>query len=481
MRVLFSIVLPGLFLLEAIILYLSADVGYSEEFVRIVYISAILVLVQQLIRSSVYKQGGWIQLDIFFLAMFFFVHFWGWLTIDIGQINDLWTLKRYLGSVNEAVAIAFLGMVAFVFAYNLPKEAVRKQKITESNPKSWQRVGTVMFFAGFITWAVYWVMFGQDVLKGTYVGSDVGGLGATSLYHLHGIFTKLGIALIMVSAPRRSWWSPSVLLPFGLMVMIMLSYLVQGDRSEFLFTIVVFLFAYHRYVKPISMKISIAGFVGFALLMSAVQIARRSDDRSLAGIYDAFVNPKEEVSVEASLQNIGNSGFVYLAAVDLVPEKFDYFWGQLKVYELAGILPYLRRLIFTEGVDYATTSQFLTLQIIGKSKTTGTGTTIIADLYIDFGPLGVAFGMALLGFVGRLVSDRATERSNIIWTVLFCYFAGLLTTLPRYSFLKIIRGLVWPLMILWLSNKLFVRSQRPVEESRNEVTQHGITILSRKK
>nr|WP_242482677.1 O-antigen polymerase [Thiocystis violacea] len=458
----FSLILPIVFLLESGILVLFARDGYDPGFVRVVYVSAMLLLVLQLVRGHlVGRKRSWIHIDVLFLLMFFFVHFWTWFVMDVGGIMDVWEVRRYLHSANVAVAIAFLGMSAFVMAYNLatPKGDV-KATFAVSSP-GWRVLGLAMFFVGFVSWFLYFAIYGRAAFEGHYVGTSVGGIVATSLYLVHTILTKLGVVAVLISSTPRTRWSPLSLLVYALMAAILLSYLVQGDRSEFVFAAIVLLFAYDRYVKPISVKMSVAGILGVALLMSAVQVARTAETRSLAGIYDVFVNDRSAVSVEASADNIGQSGFVYLVAVSLVPKDIDFFKGELKLHELAGVLPFLRRLVLPEDAapEFMTTSDFLTTVILGKNSATGTGTTIVADLYIDFGVAGVVVGLALLGALSRSLAERSVAENSPLVPILFCFFAGVMATLPRYSFLKVIRLLIWPLLILWFAGKFVPRQQ----------------------
>jgi oligosaccharide repeat unit polymerase len=468
MNMLFSRFLPALFLVEAIFLMLLVERGFDLGFVRILYISAIALIATQTIRSRLLNRNtALIQLDIFFLAMFFFVHFWVWMAIDLGLILDRSAIAPYAESVNKAVALAFLGMTVFVLAYNVPREKVQDTKRGRTYVPRWRAVGVGLFLAGFFCWVLYVGVYGRAAFEGSYTGTSVGGLLATSLYLAHSILTKLGIVLILTSSASRPW-RPALLLLYGLMVLILLSYLVQGDRSEFVLTVAVLLFTYDRYVQRIGMKVVAGGIIALALLMSAVQIARNSDERSLSSIWQAITELELETAFESSANNIGSSGMVYLAAVNIVPDEEEYFYGELKLHELAGILPYLRRLVFTEEqlADVSTTSDFMTRQILGEHADSGTGTTVVADLYIDFGVPGVVLGLALLGYISGFLNARASASMSMLAAVMFGYFAGVLTILPRYSFLKLIRALLWPYVMLWLIQKLLVgqrgnRAARP--------------------
>jgi oligosaccharide repeat unit polymerase len=241
---------------------------------------------------------------------------------------------------------------------------------------------------------------------------------------------------------------------------VLLVYLVQGDRSEFVYTLAVAVFAYSSYYRRISLPVMLAGVAGLALLMSAVQIARNAQHRSVDAIVEAATE-SGSASVSAGLANVSGSGGVLLGAVTAVPDDHDYFMGELKVLEILGIIPYGRSLFLDETLerDYNNSSNFLTWYILGPNASYGVGTTIVADPYVDFGVPGVALAMFTLGFLANLLRDRAESSTSMTYAVLYCYFAALLVMLPRYSFLMIVRGLIWPMIFFWLIRKLLVGRQ----------------------
>ena len=438
--------------LICIVLFMMADKGYNPAFVMTcIVVAAGMILLQGIHNVKIRGIRSWLQVDLLFLLMFFFVHFWLWLSVALEWVDLSLLPPNYMRRVDFAVALALLGMAAFLMGYNLmPK--VRPQQIVDIvGKRGWVVAGYVIFFMGAALTILYAFSVGSAAFEGQYGGSEVGSLTARVTYLLSGIFLKIGILIILIAKSDRSRYLPKAIVPLGVLAVVLLMQLVLGDRSEFIYTAGVVAFAYSTFYKRISLPVLVVGVLAVSILMSAVQIARRADSRSLSEIVDTISEGGDSVSVKAGLGNISASGGVLLAAVSAVPKEHDYFGGDLKTLELLGIIPFGRKFFYrdAEQRDYTNSSNFLTWYILGPNATSGTGTTVVADIYVDFGPTGVFIGLFVLGFITNLVRDKAARSQSFIMAVVFCYFAGLLVLLPRYSVLQVIRGLLWPILMLW--------------------------------
>ena len=409
----------------------------------------------------------WFQADILFLCMYFFVHFWLWIGVVLEWTSLSILPDRYIGRINYAVGLSLLGMAAFVLGCNLAPRVRVGSNLGRFSLAQWTAAGYWLFYTGVILTLAYALYFGREAFSGSYAGSSVGSLASKSVYLLQGVFLKLGILVLLVAKSNRSHIIPKCRLALFVLSGVLTMFLVLGDRSEFIYTLGVAAFAYTRFYRPVSLSILVAGILTISLLMSAVLVARRDQDRSLSNIAEAVQQSDDEVSVSAGLDNVASSGGVMLASVVAVPMDHDYFYGELKRLELAGILPFARRVFYTDQWSdlYYNSSTFLTWYILGPHATSGTGTTIVADLYVDFGSVGVVFGLGFLGWLANWLRFKMGSTPNLMNCVLFCSFAGLLILLPRYSFLQIIRGLLWPMVAIWVIGKLRIRRASVVGDS----------------
>lgn len=110
--------------------------------------------------------------------------------------------------------------------------------------------------------------------------------------------------------------------------------------------------------------------------------------------------------------------------INLVPQEYDYFYGR---YILAQI-PIIQKIF--PSLSRENVGVYITDTIFGQDYRAGSGgtaLTIIGSLYIDFGPLAIIVGMAIIGFFLEITYLRAAETpsllnitvySFLLWTVI---------------------------------------------------------------
>ena len=455
-----------LFFIVSLFLFLIIREGYDPPTVMMLAsFAAFMIIHQGVINHTLKGNENWFQIDLIFLLMFFLVHFWLWIAVQYGFAEGVWKSTAYLGRVNYAVALSLLGISAFLLGFNLRANIQRPLTKEVVAHAQWKKLGFIIFYAGAALTVSYALYFGTSAFEGSYTGSEVGGLGVRSIYMLQGILLKLGILILLVLNADNESFMPKCRIPLVVLGCVLVMLLVLGDRSEFLYTLGVVIFAYTRYFKRIPLSVLVAGFVVITFMMSVVQSSRIEETRSIATMYEVAGSKSDKISLTQGLNGISASGKVLLGAVNAVPKQHAFFYGDLKIVGLLGMIPFGRALfldLFSIN-QFGTTSDFLTWYIHGPNSTTGTGTTIVADLYLDYGPFGVVMGLFLLGFLANYANIKASQNDSLMNAVIFCYFAGLLTVLPRYSFLMIIRGLIWPVLFLWVIRP-FVEAQ-PIQKS----------------
>src|SRR5205085_8137162 len=126
---------------------------------------------------------------------------------------------------------------------------------------------------------------------------------------------------------------PKCRLPLIVLTCALAMFLVLGDRSEFLNTLAVVMFAYTRYFKRFSLPVLVVGVMAIAFMMSAVQMARTEKTRSLNTIYEVVTSKSDSISSMQGLNGISASGGVWLGAVYAVPKHHAFFYGDLKIVE----------------------------------------------------------------------------------------------------------------------------------------------------
>lgn len=452
------------FFLASIFIFINAETGRSQPFISMCLLVATIIICHQLfLNQSFRRDKNWIQIDNLFLLMFFGVHFGAW-ALDYFGVSRIggFSKVQMINYVDYSVALALMAMASFVLGFNLFLGRTLSFSNRLSDRRQWIFAANITFYVGFACTLLYVLVYGVSAFSGRYEGSDVGGLGVRALYLLQQILVKLGISMLFICHADKKKVIPPCIVSTSCFVGILLMYLVLGDRSEFVYTGAVGLFAYSISFRRIKLHWILLAIVSVAFVLSAVQISRAQNERSLSTLYEAITSESDDVSAEKGLQNISGSGFVLLTATTAVPDEYDFFNGQLKIKEALGIIPFGRFLFYKPepSIKFDNSSTFFTFYLLGPNSTWGVGSTIVADVYVDFGPLGTAIALFFLGAVAGYLKKQSYTQDSFLVVVAFCFFAGLLSLLPRYSYLDIIRGLIWPLMFLWIVRKVLVKRSR---------------------
>jgi hypothetical protein len=145
-------------------------------------------------------------------------------------------------------------------------------------------------------------------------------------------------------------------------------------------------------------------------------------------------------------------------AVANVPSKYPHMYGLFQAQYFYSIVPGLSNqinlLIFEGDRIYDGSSNFITYLIRGRNPSSGDGSSIVADLYLDFGVIGVACGLALFGFfVGRNESRlfAGSQSSDFLWVATMVYFANSIY-LSRSALMLELSNVVLIYLLILLSN-----------------------------
>jgi hypothetical protein len=142
-----------------------------------------------------------------------------------------------------------------------------------------------------------------------------------------------------------------------------------------------------------------------------------------------------------------------------VPDQYDYGHGTFALSQIASVVPglggFVNSLLFGGDSKMDGSANFVTYLIQGQSPTSGDGTTVTADLYLDFGLLGVIVGLFLFGlFIGRFEGKLRSGSQSItfVWVCILAYFANSIY-LPRSSLLLELSNAVLSYVLIMLATR----------------------------
>jgi len=267
--------------------------------------------------------------------------------------------------------------------------------------------------------------------------------GAALLWGAMAWFLPWG-ALILAATIRQKKDLPWLIL-FALPVNVIL--LLAGDRGGlFVIDILLLIRASLLGLRLGSWRTGLA----VALIIVAVptiMVLRQTPlrDWSFNLLVEALtLNPSEARAfstdpVSATLIEGGTSYKVLMGTVEMVPSTYDYQYGMDYLKSLVIAMPFFSR-VFPDAAP--NNSDWLKTYVDHSASTTGLGFLQVAEAYIQFGPLGVAFFFLFAGYgLTRL------------WQ--YCRMCTL--TAPQLAYILILMNAV----LLWVRNE-FSTAVRPV-------------------
>lgn len=246
----------------------------------------------------------------------------------------------------------------------------------------------------------------------------------------------------------------------GLMLFNILIILMTGGRTSAVIQIALILVMHNYLVKAFSKKmIIIVGIGGFVLLsvLSYISDTRAEihRDRNSADIVFS------QSSAISAINEMGGSMFCIIKTHDLVPETEDYRYGKSYLYSFTTLIPNLGFWAIHPAKKEANLGEWLSNRL---NTSYGTGFSMCAEAYINFGLFGVIIfmfmGVAFSSFFGAIETEIKKENYPYVVFVLIIFWVAL--KLPRNSFIGFVRPVFfYALPILWLSRRyVFAKKKR---------------------
>lgn len=432
----------GLFLV-ALVFFAAAPVSYSSSFclsiVLIFILSATFLVKTSLIGSNYFN------FHLFFSVSFLFTNFL--YPAFIYPLNPTYfpVFKRAFDHdlINKCTALAFLGYASYLVAVVFSRQ---KTDYTQNTNEEKSMNGTIFWYGVLVSILFLGILYfgGTDMLRGKFQSTEEIPSG---LFVSFQVLVGTAMVLILASSyrPRRlvdvfEYLSKPA---FLVAVLYFVIFLRVGDRGPIIQLILVIFGSYSILVRPISFKlITIIILVGMVVL-TFLSYARSADsDGSL--ISRGIENTQVSSVFDLGMDLIVNNRNLYVGVEYAKLYGLDY--GKGTIHYILGPIPFLPSALTNFFFDSIPGDLTSAVKITDFSNAHyGLGSNLIADLYMQFGTLGVVFFMSLLG----LVSDKLMYRAHGKQTIDLLAYVFLLSFsiyLPRTSMFEPIRHIVWSVL-----------------------------------
>lgn len=434
-------------------LYLFVPTEYNLNFNIVCTFSYIIII--YLYCKELHKRNYFDFDTLFFIAYFFVSFFYPTFIYPVNP--EMFWMFQYATDtslITRATALSLLGITAYMYSsikYRPPKE--------RTIAKIYKPLNTFgLFVTSVCSFIIYIALGGYTALKNTYANGERAEGG---LYTYFSIIVYVCI-FCMIAIWFMNSYHKSILkiqkscFPKTQVVYIIIYIcflLVAGSRGKVLNILLLTMGLYAYLYNPLSFKkvviLSFIGMVGMFLIM----------------VYRSGGEPTVGSLAELAMDLIITNHNTY-EGMSIV-ESSGLSYGRSMLAYILGVIPFLQNVVFTVAEinpDTANSAMIITEATLGTTDGAGTGTTLIADIYLAFGTIGVVMFMGYLGHLIRKLESIA--RTNIYCLTLYGILIGMSVYLARAEFFYPARILLWCSVLIYMVKHRTVRQRTQLTNTR---------------
>tara|TARA_R110002033_G_scaffold143959_1_gene182055 strand:+ start:5618 stop:7003 length:1386 start_codon:yes stop_codon:yes gene_type:complete len=439
-----------LFFLLIFLLILRPEVrsNINANILNLYLISFLSMVVLHLyIESKIYR--NWFRIDVFFLLGFTIVHF-QWLimyrfsNLIPKNLTRIWIDDDYL---NYGTWLSVIGGVSFLLGYwSLNKIKKNTKPLLNFNY-------TKLLYFTIALFALFLLSVGSGFFSGArYIKGESYTPGGLSSYIK--ILFSISLTLLTVfvvlnnkNSHKKSFlrWMMALNKSYLILVLVyVITFLAAGDRGGPISLILTLFILIGSFVRPFKLKELVLAIVVGASLMTIISLGRGVDSNNNI-LESGYENLELNSGYDFTLE-LANSVRTLYTSVSQVPMNHDFFYGQLWSGNVLSVVPFAQTVyVQMLGVDneYLGSAEYITFLTFGKNPRSGEGTSLIADIYLNFGPVGVVLLMFVLGFILKKLNLNLLVSNDLRWIIVAAIFGGVSFYLGRSTFFVMLRPVIW--------------------------------------
>jgi hypothetical protein len=445
-------------MISAILYKWSAGVSW-EYSTKVALIFGLFVCIAHIIWRVRSKPRNYLAPDVFYIifyAAFHFAFLVLWL-FGIVHASDLSGRRVFIApeQYNLVMFIVNLGLLGFLFGYEL---AAPKKKFDVSTQKrkiptvGWTLAGiTLMLLAlvihvGFIFGIGIrtWLTEGYQVYIHTERYSQY-----YRLWRIQFHIFSLGFGIYITSVALRYRRLFRGKLGITLFFIYICLLVLEGGRTQMVTHGMILLLVRHFLIKRIKLKsliiIAIVALTAFSSLKIVRSVAAFDVPKMIEILKHA--RQTEQTHWYDPLVEMGSSVRSVNLTTMLVPENEPYWHGRSYIQTIVHTIPYLSGVL----IRYLgfTPARWLTYTHFSR-EAAGTGFSIAAEGYLNFGLPGVFFHMAIMGILLRRIYARFAATMSPANTLVFIIAYGLFMITVRNHVNLLVTPLVRIIVASWL-------------------------------
>ena len=393
-----------------------------------------------------------------FLIGYVIVHFQKDIDLLLGMVSENQHFYfPYSSVICKAAALALIGLICFCIGYM----SCRSRFETKCTAGSVCRTTYYLSMSSVILLIVFIRYAGADYIIGGYGEKNLEGIAAYSSLLLNVVLYAIMILKsynVCIAKASIAQYLKMYDWPFYVSFCLYISVVIlSGDRGPMISLILAFVLNYflvtRRKMKIVSLLVCmLVGGMVVSLLGVARKFSAVSDSFSEKVLMASQIS-KEPTSFLPATEELAGSARCLNYALAYVPNEHPHLNGEFFAKNILSIVPFnssVTNLIFDSRFRYKGSASFITWIEQGDYPSSGVGTTCIADLYLDFGLIGVMFFMLLIGIVFRFLEIQLfVVKTPSLWMYSVGFYLMTCSLyLSRSSLFLGIRSIVWMYVII---------------------------------
>lgn len=449
----------------------------SQHGINLPKISVYLALsfAATLVHIITNHEKNWMRIDTVFLLGFLIVNLQWPSMILFSNIFPVSTimLRSVEGYVTYGTWLATLALASWAIGYAIP---CKKRSRNVGVVTNLRVAGIIQVFV----MVTFILLAGPDYLLGgqyAEIRYDVWATISGPAAYVFSIMTVTGVTLILASLYneiQKGRKGGRVLriqyllsLPVVLTAAYIIMFLVAGERGQVVQIILAIGIVVGSTIRPVGFPLFALFIVGGSVVVSLLGIVRAYGIGNLAMYFNEF-------TAWNATENLANSAITLYLGFEIIENNDGFFWGKLWITNILSVVPFAQSFfIKLSGIPmYELNSAYLiTYHVFGPTPHTGYGTSLIADIYMNFGVLGVIALMFAYGHVSNTCQYFIGAWSGFYPFLAAGMFASLVFYIARSSFFVQLQPVVWSYLFaifvlkvrtLWRERGVRYRSQNGI-------------------
>ncbi len=444
-----------------VLFYYAAPETKSLFFISTAVVISILVL----FGHYFFNDGSLLRRKFFHPSLLFIIPFYivsFQFIIDFLLKNlieeDLKDIFSSFQNTNRAIAISLMAFTSLIAGYGFSKkDRMKSSKQVILNKK----IPSLFTFLALISFILFLYFVGTEFLSGKYQDTSNWNRGSAWFHKFFELFLfsayvyKIGINRNKIDSIK----SYLKFLGFPIIVITFLYLTIFGligDRGPMLTFITLFLCSYFYLTRA---KIKFVPLISLLLIITVtfnfIGFFRNKDETNLL---NAFINREQVKSISPNTYELAGSIKPLSIAIETVPKVEPYRYGMFQFNQIMVAFPGLFGIYF-EAIGFDTkqdsrlldSANYLTNIYLGKYSSWGIGTNPVADIYLDFGPIGVCISFFLFGiFLKKLDNNFHKNRITMVSLIILFMYSSRLVYLSRSTLLTPVSDIIQLLLIYFI-------------------------------